>query len=216
MLHEFLAKGLEIRLREAKESFIQALRDIEWAYQVDINDECQIVASLRAELAESSMKLVFHEKTINELKIEVLEAETRARHSSFENEQLVGTNLKLRQELKTHQIKINKLQEQLSAAQMEDVTAKQLESRMKFLKELRNQHSRGLELQSSAESHAREVELQLQEAIEGFTLRDHDAKELNKRWTILGTQVKISEEHANEAAAIAERSRVELEESLLR
>ncbi|XXG85342.1 hypothetical protein AAC387_Pa11g0437 [Persea americana] len=162
------------------------------------------------------MKLVFHEKTINELKIEVLEAETRARHSSFENEQLVGTNLKLRQELKTHQIKINKLQEQLSAAQMEDVTAKQLESRMKFLKELRNQHSRGLELQSSAESHAREVELQLQEAIEGFTLRDHDAKELNKRWTILGTQVKISEEHANEAAAIAERSRVELEESLLR
>eukprot|EP00268_Persea_americana_P054219 TRINITY_DN618_c1_g1_i4.p1 TRINITY_DN618_c1_g1~~TRINITY_DN618_c1_g1_i4.p1 ORF type:complete len:1434 (-),score=474.80 TRINITY_DN618_c1_g1_i4:1760-6061(-) len=230
LLHQSLAKDSEAKLQEAIESISQkeleatdlykklkTIEDQAIIYQEQVAEAAEREASLRAELAESSAKLVSQQETIDELKSKILEVETRVGQSFSENELLAETNLKLKQELETHLIKINEHQELLSAVHVEkEAISEQLASHMKTITELTDQHSRGLELQSSTESRARDAELQLQEAIEKFNQKDSYAQDLIKKLTALETQVKLSEEHANEAVATAESRKVELEEALLK
>ncbi|XXG65663.1 hypothetical protein AAC387_Pa05g3301 [Persea americana] len=106
LLHESLAKSSELLLRKAHQRYIDRDSDLKCLnkvlteskargriYQIFIHESLIIEESLRHELAESSIKLVSHEKTLEELKSKVLEAETRA-------ELLAETNLKLKKELK--------------------------------------------------------------------------------------------------------------------
>eukprot|EP00268_Persea_americana_P026223 TRINITY_DN2560_c0_g1_i3.p1 TRINITY_DN2560_c0_g1~~TRINITY_DN2560_c0_g1_i3.p1 ORF type:complete len:390 (+),score=94.52 TRINITY_DN2560_c0_g1_i3:2279-3448(+) len=106
LLHESLAKSSELLLRKANQRCKDRDSDLKYLhkvlteyednvriYQIFINESVIIEESLRYELAESSIKLVSHGKTLEELKSKVLEAETRA-------ELLAETNLKLKKELK--------------------------------------------------------------------------------------------------------------------
>ncbi|XP_058097152.1 uncharacterized protein LOC131242486 [Magnolia sinica] len=230
LLHESLSKESELKLREATESFTQrdseakdlyeklkTLEDQVMIYTEKAAEATEREASLKAELEESSTKLAALENTLEELKSKVSEAETKAWQSFSENELLAETNSKLKKELESHQIKINEHQELLSSLHAEkNAAAEQLAVHSRTITELTDQHSRGLELQSSAESHAREAELQLLEAIERFTQRDSEAKVLDEKRLELETQFRILEEQANEAAAAAEGRKVELDEALLK
>ncbi|XXG65627.1 hypothetical protein AAC387_Pa05g3282 [Persea americana] len=106
LLHESLAKSSELLLRKANQRCKDRDSDLKYLhkvlteyednvriYQIFINESVIIEESLRYELAESSIKLVSHGKTLEELKSKVLEAETRA-------QLLAETNLKLKKELK--------------------------------------------------------------------------------------------------------------------
>ncbi|KAJ8641954.1 hypothetical protein MRB53_018648 [Persea americana] len=106
LLHESFAKSSELLLRKANQRCKDRDSDLKYLhkvlteyednvriYQIFINESVIIEESLRYELAESSIKLVSHGKTLEELKSKVLEAETRA-------QLLAETNLKLKKELK--------------------------------------------------------------------------------------------------------------------
>ncbi|KAF8390899.1 hypothetical protein HHK36_023198 [Tetracentron sinense] len=223
LLHESLSRDSKLKLQEAMVNFtnrdseakslnekLKILEDQVNIYEERAAEASQQSASLKAELDQSSMKLVALESTIDELKRKVLEAEDRAAVSFSENELLAGTNLQLKS-------KINELQELLSSACAEkEATSQHLASHVNTISELTDQHSRVLELHSATESRVKEAELQLQEAIESFTQRDLEAKDLNEKLNALGTQIRIYEEQAHETSAISETQKNELEETHLK
>ncbi|XP_077253344.1 early endosome antigen isoform X2 [Tasmannia lanceolata] len=230
LLHESLSKDSELKLQEAMLSITQrdseanhlseklkSLEDQAKIYQDEAMEASGREASLKGKLEESSAKLVTLENTIDELKRKVLEAESISEQSFSETELLSETNSKLKQELETHQIKVNELQELLSSSLAEkEATVEQLDSHVKMITELTEKHSKASEFQFATESRIREAEVQLHEAIERFTHKDSEAKDLNEKLNTLESQVRVYEEHANEASGVAESRKVELEEALLK
>ncbi|KAA8526157.1 hypothetical protein F0562_007743 [Nyssa sinensis] len=87
---------------------------------------------------------------------------------------------------------------------------------MNIITELTDQHSKASELQLEAETRISEAETQLKEAIQKLTLRDSEARELNEKLTALEGQIRMYEEQANEASAVAESRKVELDQTLLK
>ncbi|KAG1365102.1 myosin-9 [Cocos nucifera] len=229
-LHESLAKDLELKLQEAAVSFMQkeseakqlneklkSLEEQAAFYQDQATEATEKVTSLKAELDANAIKLVAFESTIQELKQTVSETDLKAEQSVSENELLSGMNSKLREDLETHQCKVNELHELLNLIHDEkEATADQLASHVKTIAKLTDEHSRGLELQSATESRIKETEVQLHEAIEKFTQRDSEARNLHEKLLALEAQLKTFEEQARETAAVAENRKVELEEALLK
>lgn len=131
------------------------------------------------------------------------------------NEPLPETNLKLKQELETHQIKINEIQERFQKRINEiqerlnasdHMKMDRTEQIMKNFAKVRNQQVRNRFLISEVQSLAKGDAPRL----------ISNVKDLNKRLTAFEMQPKISEElHANVEVAVAESNKVELEEESL-
>jgi len=89
-------------------------------------------------------------------------------------------------------------------------------SHKNLLAELNDVQSKSSEIHSANEARILEVESQLQEALQKHTEKESETKELNERLNTLEGQIKIYEEQAREAVAIAENHKAELEESLIK
>ncbi|XP_008777655.2 myosin-9-like isoform X2 [Phoenix dactylifera] len=229
-LHESLVKDSDLKLQEAAVSFMQKESEAKQLneklksheeqvafYQAQATEAAENVASLEAELETNAIKLVTLEITIQELKQKASEADLKAEQSISDNELLSGMNSKLREDLEAHQCKVNELHELLNLRHAEkEATAEQLASHVKTIAKLTDEHSRGLEFQSATESRIKETEVQLHDAIEKFTHRDSEARNLNEKLLALEAQLKTFEEQARETAVVAENQKVELEETLLK
>ncbi|KAL5977493.1 hypothetical protein ACLOJK_021840 [Asimina triloba] len=225
LLHESLSRDSELKLREATESFSQRdleakdlhekLKALDDQYKEKAAEAAEREASFKTQLEESSTKHATLENALEELKSKISEAENKFVQSVSENELLSDTNSKLKQQLESHEAKAVELQELLSALHVEkEAAAEQFAAHSKTISELTDQHSRGLELQSSVESRVREAEQQLQEAIERFKQKDSEAQDLDEKRIVLETQVRILEEQANSTVTAAESQKAELDEAL--
>ncbi|KAJ0980808.1 hypothetical protein J5N97_009063 [Dioscorea zingiberensis] len=228
--HSSFAKESELKLQEALEGISQkdsetrqlldklkSLDEQVLLYQDQAIEATEKVASLKAELEANAIKFVALEETIDDLNRKLAEAEVKVEHSSTENELLAGTNSKLRDELESHQHKVNDLHELLSSIHAEkEATAEQLASHMKTLAELTDEHSRGLQIQSVTESRIKETEAQLHEAIQKFTQSDSEARDLNEKLLTLEDQVRVYEEQVRESVAVMEALKSKLEETTLK
>ncbi|KAF9587595.1 hypothetical protein IFM89_004427 [Coptis chinensis] len=222
-LHESVLKDSELKLQEATVNFsnrdteanslsekLKIHEDQKKVYEVQVAEADERAASLKVEYDEASMKLLGQESIIEELKGKVLEAEKTAGQSLSDNEMLAETNVQLKS-------KIDELQELLSSVHVEkEATSQQLTHHMNALADLTDQHTRAFEVQSSTESRIKEAELQLQEAIERFSHKDLEAKDLTEKLNALESQIRIYEETTKEASAVAQSQKSELEEALLK
>ncbi|KAJ6300795.1 hypothetical protein OIU76_021567 [Salix suchowensis] len=222
-LNETLTRDSEIKLQEALANFtnkdseakslfekLNALEDQVKTYKELITETTGRSALLKEELDLCVLKMATFETSNEELKSQIVEAETKVSNSSSENELLVETNNQLKS-------KIDELQESLASAISEkEATSQQLVSHVSTITEITDKHSRAIELHSATESRMVQAEVQLQEAIQSLTLRDKETKGLNEKLIALEEQVKLYVEQAREAGAISESRKVELEETLLK
>ncbi|KAJ6363680.1 hypothetical protein OIU78_003788 [Salix suchowensis] len=119
--------------------------------------------------------MVALETSNEELKSQIVEAETKFSNSYSDNELLVETNNQLKS-------KIDELQELLNSAVSEkEVTSQQLASHANTITEITDKHSRAIELHSATESRMMRAEMQLQEAIHSLILKDVETKDLNEK-----------------------------------
>lgn len=219
-LHETRTRDSELKLQEAIETLTNRDSEVKSLYeklknleeQVKIYEEQVVEASeksvlLKAELDQNSTKLASLETTNEELKMKFIDAEEKVAQSSSENEMLVDTNIQLKS-------KVNELEELLRSTSAEkEVIVQQLDSHKNTLSELTDQHSRAIEVHSATEARIVEAETQLQEAILKFTHRDSEAKDLFEKLNALEGQIKLYEEQAHGASAVAETQKIELEET---
>ncbi|XP_039127026.1 golgin subfamily A member 3 [Dioscorea cayenensis subsp. rotundata] len=225
--HNSFSKESELKLQAALESIsqkdsetrqlleeVKSLDEQVLLYQNQALEATEKVASLKAELEANAIKFVALEETIDDLKRKLADIEGKAEQSSSENELLAGTNKKLREELETHQLKVNELMSSIHTEK--EATAEQLASHMKTIAELTDKHSRGLQIQSETESRVKETEIQLHEAVQKFTQRDSDARDLNEKLLALEDQVRIYEEQVRESVAVVESQKSNLEETTLK
>ncbi|KAJ6700274.1 EARLY ENDOSOME ANTIGEN [Salix purpurea] len=222
-LHETLKRDSEIKLQEALTNFankvseaeslsekLNTLEDQVNAYKEQITQVTGRSAVLKEELDSCLLRMVALETSNEELKSQVVEAETKFSSSSSENELLVETNNQLKS-------KIDELQELLNSAVSErEVTSQQLASHASTITEITDKHSRTIELHSATESQMMRAEMQLQEAIRSLILKDVETKDLNEKLNALEEQVKLFEEQSHEASTIADSRKTELEETLLK
>ncbi|KAH7679116.1 DNA repair protein RAD50 ABC-type ATPase/SMC protein [Dioscorea alata] len=226
-LHNSFSKESELKLQAALESIsqkdsetrqllkeVKSLDEQVLLYQNQALEATEKVASLKAELEANAIKFVALEETIDDLKRKLAEIEGKAEQSSSENELLAGTNKKLREELETHQLKVNELMSSIHTEK--EATAEQLASHMKTIAELTDKHSRGFQIQSETESRRKETEIQLHEAVQKFTQRDSDARDLNEKLLALEDQVRVYEEQVRESVAVVESQKSNLEETTLK
>uniref|UniRef100_A0A1D1ZJ43 Intracellular protein transport protein USO1 n=1 Tax=Anthurium amnicola TaxID=1678845 RepID=A0A1D1ZJ43_9ARAE len=227
-LHESLSKDSELKLQEAilncnqKDSEakelhakLKSLEEQAAFYQDQAAEAREKLAILKAEMEKSSNNVISLESILEELKTKLLDTEKRSEQSFSENELLAETNMKLKEELEACQHKINELHDILNSVHAEkDTAAEQLTSHVKTLTELRDQHSKVLELQSETEFRKRETDGQLNEALERLTQRDSEAKGLGDKLNELGCQVRSYEEQLREAAAVTEVQKAKLDEYL--
>jgi chromosome segregation ATPase len=222
-LHEALTRDSEIKLQEALTNFtnrdseakslfekLNTLEDQVKEYKEQITEVTGRSALLKEELDLCLLKMVALETSNEELKSQIVEAETKFSNSFSENELLVETNNQLKS-------KIDELQELLNSAVSEkEATSQQLASHASTITELTDKHSRAIELHSATESRMMHAETQLQEAIQSLTLKDVETRDLNEKLKALEGQVKLYEEQAHEASTISESRKGELEETLLK
>ncbi|KAJ6741553.1 EARLY ENDOSOME ANTIGEN [Salix viminalis] len=199
-LHETLKRDSEIKLQEAltnfsnkdseAESLSEKLNTLEnqvKAYKEQITEVTGRSAVLKEELDLCLLRMVALETSNEELKSQIVEAETKFSNSYSDNELLVETNNQLKS-------KIDELQELLNSAVSEkEVTSQQLASHANTITEITDKHSRAIELHSATESRMMRAEMQLQEAIHSLILKD-----------------------SHEASTIADSRKTELEETLLK
>ncbi|KAJ6700278.1 EARLY ENDOSOME ANTIGEN [Salix purpurea] len=222
-LHETLKRDSEIKLQEALTNFsnkdseaeslsekLNTLEDQVKAYKEQITEVTGRSAVLKEELDLCLLRMVALETSNEELKSQIVEAETKFSNSYSDNELLVETNNQLKS-------KIDELQELLNSAVSEkEVTSQQLASHANTITEITDKHSRAIELHSATESRMMRAEMQLQEAIHSLILKDVEAKNLNEKLNSLEGQVKLFEEQSHEASTIADSRKTELEETLLK
>ncbi|XP_031505393.1 uncharacterized protein LOC116267666 [Nymphaea colorata] len=218
----------DLKLQEATEKI--ALRDSEAKdlmdklnvlekqvadYQEEAMEASAGSKTLEAQLEEHLAKLVSLEEVCDALKSKVSEGENKAKMSASENEVLVGTTMKLKDELRTYHGKICELEQMLQALQTEkEAMMEEIEFRKKSVNELNDRHAKTLELYSAAESRTLEAEQKLYEAIERHKLRDSDAKELYENLEVIESQLRIYQEQAADAEEIIENQRTQMEETL--
>jgi chromosome segregation ATPase len=222
-LHETLTRDSEIKLQEALANFtnrdseakslfekLNTLEDQVKTYEELIAETTGRSALVKEELDLCVLKMATLETSNEELKSQIVEAETKVSNSFSENELLVETNNQLKS-------KIDELQDLLNSAISEkEATSQQLVSHVSTITEITDKHSRAIELHSATESRMVQAEAQLQEAIQSLALRDTETKDLNEKLNALEGHIKLNEELAHQGAAISESRKVELEESLLK
>ncbi|KAJ6426126.1 hypothetical protein OIU84_026667 [Salix udensis] len=182
-LNETLTRDSEIKLQEALANFtnkdseakslfekLNALEDQVKTYKELVTETTGRSALLKEELDLCVLKMATFETSNEELKSQIVEAETKVSNSFSENELLVETNNQLKS-------KIDELQELLASAISEkEATSQQLVSHVSTITEITGKHSRAIELHSATESRMVQAEVQLQEAIQSLTLRDKGNK----------------------------------------
>ncbi|CAD5178774.1 unnamed protein product [Musa acuminata subsp. malaccensis] len=226
-INESLVKDSELRLQEAAESFkqkdseakelLEKLKSLEENlvfYEEQLVEASENVASLKAELGTNTMKLVYLENNLEELKQKLSEANLRCEQKLSENELLASSNSKLMEELEAHQHKVDELNKLLTSISAEkEATVEQLASHASTIASLTDEHSRGLELQFATESRLKENEAQLHEAIEKHKQRDLQVRDLYENLLALETQLRTYEEQASESAVVEATQKGKLEEA---
>ncbi|XP_064969296.1 uncharacterized protein LOC135584586 [Musa acuminata AAA Group] len=226
-INESLVKDSELRLQEAAESFKQkdseakellekfkSLEENLVFYEEQLVEASENVASLKAELGTNTMKLVYLENNLEELKQKLSEANLRCEQTLSENELLASSNSKLMEELEAHQHKVDELNKLLASISAEkEATVEQLASHASTIASLTDDHSRGLELQFATESRLKENEAQLHEAIEKHKQRDLQVRDLYENLLALETQLQTYEEQASESAVVEATQKGKLEEA---
>ncbi|CAL9095061.1 unnamed protein product [Musa acuminata var. zebrina] len=226
-INESLVKDSELRLQEAAESFkqkdseakelLEKLKSLEENlvfYEEQLVEASENVASLKAELGTNTMKLVYLENNLEELKQKLSEANLRCEQTLSENELLASSNSKLMEELEAHQHKVDELNKLLTSISAEkEATVEQLASHASTIASLTDEHSRGLELQFATESRLKENEAQLHEAIEKHKQRDLQVRDLYENLLALETQLRTYEEQASESAVVEATQKDKLEEA---
>uniref|UniRef100_A0A6N2N863 Uncharacterized protein n=1 Tax=Salix viminalis TaxID=40686 RepID=A0A6N2N863_SALVM len=168
-LNETLTRDTEIKLQEALANFtnkdseaktlfekLNALEDQVKTYKELITETTGRSALLKEELDLCVLKMATLETSNEELKSQIVEAETKVSNSFSENELLVETNNQLKS-------KIDELQELLASAISEkEATSQQLVSHVSTITEITDKHSRAIELHSATES--RMVQAEAREA----------------------------------------------------
>ncbi|XP_074584798.1 uncharacterized protein LOC141840648 [Curcuma longa] len=222
-LTESLAKDSELKLQDAAASLkqkdseakalVEKLHYLEEQlnfYKEQVVESTESAASLKSELDEKAVSL---ENNIEELKQKLSEANQRGEQTISENELLSVTNSKLREELEAHQHKINELNDLLKSTHAEKETiAEKLASHSSTLTKLKEEHSRGLDLQFAAESRLKENETHLNDSVEKYKLKEREANELNEKLLAIETQLRIYEEQVSESATQKDK----LEEALFK
>ncbi|RRT84634.1 hypothetical protein B296_00005052 [Ensete ventricosum] len=226
-INESLVEDSELRLQAAAESFkqkdseakellekLKSLAEQLVFYEEQSVEASENVASLKAELGTNTMKLVYLENNLEELKQKLSEANLRSDQTLSENELLATSNSKLMEELEAHQHKVDELNKLLTSisAEKED-TVEQLASHASTIASLTDEHSRSLELQFATESRLKENEAQLHEAIEKHKQRDLQVRDLYEKFLALETQLRTYEEQASESAVVEATQKGQLEEA---
>ncbi|THU50439.1 hypothetical protein C4D60_Mb06t20240 [Musa balbisiana] len=226
-INESLVKDSELRLQEAAESFkqkdseakelLEKLKSLEEQlvfYEQQLVEASENVASLKAELGTNTMKLVYLENNLEELKQKLSEANLRCEQTLSENELLASSNSKLMEELEAHQHKVDELNKLFTSISAEkEATVEQLASHASTIASLTDEHSRGLELQFATESRLKENEAQLHEAIEKHKQRDLQVRDLYENLLALETQLRTYEEQASESSVVEATQKGKLEEA---
>ncbi|RWW75097.1 hypothetical protein BHE74_00016897 [Ensete ventricosum] len=226
-LNESLFKDSELKLGQAaacimqKESeadeLLEKLRSVEEQsafYREQAVEATQNVASLKAELGVNAMKLISLENIVEELKQKVSEANLNGEQTFAENELLATSNSKLREELESHQHKVNEIKELLESIHAEkEFAVEQLASHASTIAQMSDEHSRDLELQLATECRLKDNEAQLHEAIEKHKQKDLEARDLYEKLLALETQLRAYEEQASESAVVAATQKGKLEEA---
>nr|XP_009405405.1 PREDICTED: golgin subfamily B member 1-like isoform X6 [Musa acuminata subsp. malaccensis] len=226
-LNESLLKNSELKLEQAAKSIMQkeseakellnklkSLEEQSAFYKEQAVQATENVASLEAELGANAMALVSLETNVEELKQKVSEANLKGEQTRAENELLVRSNSMLMEELKSHQHKVNELEELLKFIQAEkEASVEQLVSHANTIAQLTDEHSRGLELQLATEYRLKENEAQLHEAIDKHKQIDFEARDLSEKLLALESQLNAYEEQAIESAVIATTHKGKLEEA---
>ncbi|XP_060190875.1 uncharacterized protein LOC132620199 [Lycium barbarum] len=219
-LYDTLKRDSELKLEEATGKFVtgdseaqtlneklKALEDQLKSYEGQIGKPAESFSAVKEELDQVLVKLASSETVNEDLKKKILEAEDKAAHVLSENQQLMDTNMLLKN-------RVSDLEELLNSAHAEkDASVQQLVSHMNTITELSDQHSRASELQSATEARISETEAKLQEAIQKFTNKESEGKELMAKLHSLEALVKTYEEQAHETATLAETQKMELEQS---
>ncbi|XP_042402402.1 centrosomal protein of 290 kDa-like [Zingiber officinale] len=227
-LNESLIKSRDLEFLEAAASYqqketetrallekISYYEELLTFYKEQALETAESVSSLKAELAENVEKVVSLDNNIEELKKKELEGNLRYEELISENQLLATSNSKLKEVLDDHQHTVNELHELLKSIHAEkDVNVQQLASHAKTIKELTDEHSRGLEIQFITESRLKENEAQLNEAIEIQKQRELEARDLLEKLLALETQVRMYELQTSESAVVAASQKGKLEESL--
>ncbi|RWW75099.1 hypothetical protein BHE74_00016898 [Ensete ventricosum] len=226
-INESLVEDSELRLQAAAESFkqkdseakellekLKSLAEQLVFYEEQSVEASENVASLKAELGTNTMKLVYLENNLEELRQKLSEANLRSEQTLSENELLTTSNSKLMEELEAHQHKVDELNKLLTSisAEKED-TVEQLASHASTIASLTDEHSRSLELQFATESRLKENEAQLHEAIEKHKQRDLQVRDLYEKFLALETQLRTYEEQASESAVVEATQKGQLEEA---
>ncbi|URE13288.1 hypothetical protein MUK42_24000 [Musa troglodytarum] len=226
-INESLVKDSELRLQEAAESFkqkdseakellekLKSLQEQLVFYEEQSVEASENVASLKTELGTNTMKLVYLENNLDELKQKLSEDNLRCEQALSENELLATSNSKLMEELVAHQHKVNELNKLLTSISAEkEATVEQLASHASTIASLTDEHSRGLEHQFATESRLKENEAQLHEAIEKYKQRDLQVRDLYEKLLALEAQLRTYEEQASESAVVEATQKGTLEEA---
>ncbi|KAG0487164.1 hypothetical protein HPP92_009259 [Vanilla planifolia] len=221
--HDFLLKDSERKLEEVLANFsqkelenkqmhdkIKFLEEQAAFYQEQVTETTEKLASLMLDLEANAARLTAYESTIEELNGKLLETESKAEHSFAERE-------RLKKELEESQVKINELQGLLTSIHGEkEATDGQLLSCLQNITELTNERANILEKHSQIEASNRETEAKWTEALERYAQRDSDARDLSEKLLAHEAQLKVHEKHANEASAVAETCKGELENAMLK
>ncbi|WOL03370.1 hypothetical protein Cni_G12090 [Canna indica] len=217
-VHEIFVKDLELKLQETEDIFerkVSEARELQekvksleehMAYfkdqAVQANDK---VSLLKAELEGNTKKLVSLESYVEELKQKASDSYLKNEQIFSAKELLFGTNSRLREELQSHQLKVNELNELLNSINAEKkVTSQQMSSHVERIAKLADECSKVSELQSVTESYFKETEVELQEVIEKLMIRDSENKNLKERLLTLEAQLLTCEKGASKLAEVAE------------
>uniref|UniRef100_A0ACD5UTP7 Uncharacterized protein n=1 Tax=Avena sativa TaxID=4498 RepID=A0ACD5UTP7_AVESA len=211
-LYQSLLEDTEAKLQQAGDNLTQKETECQQlseklklaeeqvaSYEAKTTAASEEVESMKVELEAFENEIATHETTIEELKTKVSSAELKAEDALAESVAVSGANQILKEELDAKLAMLHELQEQFNSthAEKEDVVTK-LAEHGRTIEHLTEVHSRGLELQSAAESRNAEVEAQMREAHETIEQKDSEMKDLNDRLIALQSETE-SLMHVNEA-----------------
>ncbi|KAK4437434.1 hypothetical protein Salat_0077300 [Sesamum alatum] len=219
--YESLTRDSDLKLQEAIASFtnrdseakvlhekVEALELQVKAYQVQLAEATERYETANKELDQILEKLASSESINDDLKRKILEVEGTADSYLSENALLSEHNARLND-------KVKDLEEKLTTTVSEmETSAKQLASHMNTITELTEHHSKVSELHLAAEARVSEAEAKLEEALQKYSLRDSEARDLNDKLTAIDAQVKTYEEQAQLASALVKSRELELEQIL--
>ncbi|CBI34100.3 unnamed protein product, partial [Vitis vinifera] len=213
----------ELQISRAESKSLEKALELASETERDITERLNIsIEKLKsAEEQLEQQGRIIEQSTARSLELEELH-ETLKRDSEFKlNEAIASLSSRdseaqsLYEKLKSHEDQVKTYELQVADTAEKSTSLK--EELERCLGELAALQSTNEELKVKiSEAEIKEAEIQLEEAVQRFTHRDSEAKELNEKLTALESQIKVYEEQAHEASAISETRKVDLEQTLLK